>query len=116
MTQPKPSELQLVRKEVHKGDAVVRPFLALVYEFTDRVKQDFDDHGDCLFCEITPVRFAKAGVIQIIGTDIDRPAAVHVFGICEDCAKLYADGLARALGITWEGWCRGKLPPPSGVF
>jgi hypothetical protein len=92
------------------GDAVMRPFLALVYEFNERVKQDFEDHGDCLFCEIAPTPLVKAAVIQVIGTDRERPAAVHVYGVCEDCAELYGDGLARALRIWWERYCLEYLP------
>jgi hypothetical protein len=116
MTQPSPPEWpHSVQQELYEGDAVVRPFLALIFEFDDRARQDFDDHGDCQFREIAPVPFLKAGVIQVIGTDKNRPAAVDVYGICGPCAELYGDGLAGALRIWWEGWCREKLPP-CGVY
>jgi len=44
---------------LYQGDAFVRPFLALIYEFDDHVKDDFDDRGDCLFCETAPTQFVK---------------------------------------------------------
>jgi len=58
--------------------------------------------------------FLKAGVVQIVGT-VDYPAWVNVFGICAPCAELHGEGLAHALLIFWENWCR-KEKPPYGVY
>jgi hypothetical protein len=117
MTEPQaaPERPEPVQHVVYDGDAVVRSFMALVFEFDDRVKRDFEDRGDCLFCEIAPQPLVRAAVVQIIGTDASRPALVHVFGVGADCVATYGDGLAHAVEIWWNSWCRENLPP-YGVY